>query len=87
MFTLTARTNGATMPTPAAGVHGVTGRGAQLEAPGCRGVFSDGDDRTSHATIHAVEQAVRANDATRSWSRRAAAKERSSSPASSGSST
>lgn len=27
-------------------------------------VFSDGDDRTSHATIHAVEQAVRANDAT-----------------------
>ncbi len=27
-------------------------------------VFSDGDDRTSHATIHAVEQAVRSNDAT-----------------------
>jgi Ca-activated chloride channel family protein len=27
-------------------------------------VFSDGDDRTSHSTIHAVEQAVRANDAT-----------------------
>lgn len=27
-------------------------------------VFSDGDDRTSHATIRAVEQAVRANDAT-----------------------
>lgn len=27
-------------------------------------VFSDGDDRTSHATIHAVEQAVRASDAT-----------------------
>jgi Ca-activated chloride channel family protein len=27
-------------------------------------VFSDGDDRTSHATVHAVEQAVRANDAT-----------------------
>jgi Ca-activated chloride channel family protein len=27
-------------------------------------VFTDGDDRTSHATIHAVEQAVRANDAT-----------------------
>ena len=27
-------------------------------------VFSDGDDRTSHATIHAVEQSVRANDAT-----------------------
>jgi Ca-activated chloride channel family protein len=27
-------------------------------------VFSDGDDRTSHATIHAVEQAVRTNDAT-----------------------
>ncbi len=27
-------------------------------------VFSDGDDRTSHATIQAVEEAVRANDAT-----------------------
>lgn len=27
-------------------------------------VFSDGDDRTSHATLHAVEQAVRASDAT-----------------------
>jgi len=27
-------------------------------------VFSDGDDRTSHATIQAVEAAVRANDAT-----------------------
>jgi len=27
-------------------------------------VFSDGDDRTSHATINAVEQAVRSNDAT-----------------------
>jgi Ca-activated chloride channel family protein len=27
-------------------------------------VFSDGDDRTSHATIQAVENAVRANDAT-----------------------
>ncbi|OFW47408.1 MAG: hypothetical protein A3J29_22450 [Acidobacteria bacterium RIFCSPLOWO2_12_FULL_67_14b] len=27
-------------------------------------VFSDGDDRTSHATIRAVENAVRANDAT-----------------------
>jgi Ca-activated chloride channel family protein len=27
-------------------------------------VFSDGDDRTSHATIQAVETAVRANDAT-----------------------
>ena len=27
-------------------------------------VFSDGDDRTSHATIKAVEQAVRASDAT-----------------------
>ena len=27
-------------------------------------VFSDGDDRSSHATINAVEKAVRANDAT-----------------------
>jgi Ca-activated chloride channel family protein len=27
-------------------------------------VFSDGDDRTSHSTIHTVEEAVRANDAT-----------------------
>ncbi|MGH9384928.1 MAG: VWA domain-containing protein [Vicinamibacterales bacterium] len=27
-------------------------------------VFSDGDDRTSHATIQTVEEAVRANDAT-----------------------
>jgi Ca-activated chloride channel family protein len=27
-------------------------------------VFSDGDDRTSHATLRAVESAVRANDAT-----------------------
>ena len=27
-------------------------------------VFSDGDDRTSHSTIHAVEKEVRANDAT-----------------------
>jgi Ca-activated chloride channel homolog len=27
-------------------------------------VFSDGDDRTSHATIESVEQAVRASDAT-----------------------
>ena len=27
-------------------------------------VFSDGDDRTSHATLDAVEQAVRASDAT-----------------------
>ena len=27
-------------------------------------VFSDGDDRTSHATLAAVEQAVRASDAT-----------------------
>ena len=27
-------------------------------------VFSDGDDRTSHSTIQAVENAVRANDAT-----------------------
>ena len=27
-------------------------------------VFSDGDDRTSHATLEAVEQAVRASDAT-----------------------
>lgn len=27
-------------------------------------VFSDGDDRSSHATIQAVEKAVRANDAT-----------------------
>ena len=27
-------------------------------------VFSDGDDRTSHATLQSVEQAVRASDAT-----------------------
>ena len=27
-------------------------------------VFSDGDDRTSHATLESVEQAVRASDAT-----------------------
>ncbi len=27
-------------------------------------VFSDGDDRSSHATIETVEEAVRANDAT-----------------------
>lgn len=43
-------------------------RGVQLlsKQPGRRVlvVFSDGDDRSSHATIQAVEEAVRANDAT-----------------------
>ena len=77
MFTLTKRetsvvqrTRAVDRLTPWGGtaLYDVIIRGVQQlsRQPGRRVlvVFSDGDDRTSHATIHAVEQAVRANDAT-----------------------
>jgi len=77
MFTLTKRETNAQQRTRAVdrlsawggtALYDVIIRGVQQlsKQPGRRVlvVFSDGDDRTSHATIHAVEQAVRANDAT-----------------------
>ena len=77
MFTLTNRTTNAQQRTKAVdrlrawggtALYDVIIRGVQQlsKQPGRRVlvVFSDGDDRTSHATINAVEQAVRANDAT-----------------------
>jgi Ca-activated chloride channel family protein len=77
MFTLTRRETNAQQRTRAidrlsawggTALYDVIIRGVQQlsKQPGRRVlvVFSDGDDRTSHATIHAVEQAVRANDAT-----------------------
>jgi hypothetical protein len=77
MFTLTKRETSVAQRTRAidrlsawggTALYDVIIRGVQQLArqPGRRVlvVFSDGDDRTSHATIHAVEQAVRANDAT-----------------------
>jgi Ca-activated chloride channel family protein len=77
MFTLTRRETSVAQRTRAidrlsawggTALYDVIIRGVQQLArqPGRRVlvVFSDGDDRTSHATIHAVEQAVRANDAT-----------------------
>ena len=77
MFTLTRRETSVAQRTRAVdrltawggtALHDVIIRGVQQlsKQPGRRVlvVFSDGDDRTSHATIHAVEQAVRANDAT-----------------------
>jgi Ca-activated chloride channel family protein len=77
MFTLTRRETSVTQRTRAidrlsawggTALYDVIIRGVQQlsRQPGRRVlvVFSDGDDRTSHATIHAVEQAVRANDAT-----------------------
>jgi hypothetical protein len=77
MFTLTRRETSVAQRTravdrlsPGGGtaLYDVIIRGVQQlsRQPGRRVlvVFSDGDDRTSHSTIHAVEQAVRANDAT-----------------------
>jgi Ca-activated chloride channel family protein len=77
MFTLTRRETAVAQRTRAVdrltawggtALYDVIIRGVQQlsKQPGRRVlvVFSDGDDRTSHATIHAVEQAVRANDAT-----------------------
>ncbi len=77
MFTLTKRETSVAQRTRAVdrltawggtALYDVIIRGVQQlsKQPGRRVlvVFSDGDDRTSHATIHAVEQAVRANDAT-----------------------
>jgi Ca-activated chloride channel family protein len=77
MFTLTRRETSVVQRTRAidrltawggTALYDVIIRGVQQlsKQPGRRVlvVFSDGDDRTSHATIHAVEQAVRANDAT-----------------------
>jgi Ca-activated chloride channel family protein len=77
MFTLTRRETNAQQrlravdrlsPWGGTALYDVIIRGVQQlsKQPGRRVlvVFSDGDDRTSHATIHAVEQAVRANDAT-----------------------
>ena len=77
MFTLTRRETGVAQRTRAVdrlsawggtALFDVIIRGVQQlsRQPGRRVmvVFSDGDDRTSHSTIHAVEQAVRANDAT-----------------------
>jgi len=77
MFTLTKRETSVALRTRAVdrlsawggtALYDVIIRGVQQlsRAPGRRVlvVFSDGDDRTSHSTIHAVEQAVRANDAT-----------------------
>jgi Ca-activated chloride channel family protein len=77
MFTLTRRETSVTQRTRAidrlsawggTALYDVIIRGVQQlsRQPGRRVlvVFSDGDDRTSHSTIHAVEQAVRANDAT-----------------------
>jgi Ca-activated chloride channel family protein len=77
MFTLTRRETAVAQRTRAVdrltawggtALYDVIIRGVQQlsKQPGRRVlvVFSDGDDRTSHSTIHAVEQAVRANDAT-----------------------
>lgn len=77
MFTLTRRETSVVQRTRAVdrlspwggtALDDVIGRGVQQSsrAAGRRVlvVFSDGDDRSSHATIHAVENAVRANDAT-----------------------
>ena len=77
MFTLSKRETSATQrlravdrlaPWGGTALYDVIIRGVQQlsRQPGRRVlvVFSDGDDRTSHSTIHAVEQAVRANDAT-----------------------
>jgi Ca-activated chloride channel family protein len=77
MFTLTRRETNAQQraraidrlsPWGGTALYDVIIRGVQQlsRQPGRRVlvVFSDGDDRTSHATINAVEQAVRANDAT-----------------------
>jgi Ca-activated chloride channel family protein len=77
MFTLTRRETNAVQRSRAVdrltawggtALYDVIIRGVQQlsRQPGRRVlvVFTDGDDRTSHATIHAVEQAVRANDAT-----------------------
>lgn len=77
MFTLTRRETSVAQRTRAidrlsawggTALYDVIIRGVQQlsRQPGRRVlvVFSDGDDRTSHSTIHAVEQAVRANDAT-----------------------
>ena len=77
MFTLTKRETNAQQrqravdrltPWGGTALYDVIIRGVQQlsKQPGRRVlvVFSDGDDRTSHSTIHAVEQAVRANDAT-----------------------
>ena len=77
MFTLTKRETSAQQriravdrltPWGGTALYDVIIRGVQQlsKQPGRRVlvVFSDGDDRTSHSTIHAVEQAVRANDAT-----------------------
>lgn len=77
MFTLTKRETNAQQraravdrltPWGGTALYDVIIRGVQQlsRQPGRRVlvVFSDGDDRTSHSTIHAVEQAVRASDAT-----------------------
>ena len=77
MFTLTKRDTSVAQRTRAVdrltawggtALYDVIIRGVQQLAkqPGRRVlvVFSDGDDRTSHSTIRAVEEAVRANDAT-----------------------
>ncbi len=77
MFTLTRRETSVAQRTRAVdrlspwggtALYDVLVRGVQQlsRAAGRRGlvVFSDGDDRSSHATINAVEKAVRANDAT-----------------------
>ena len=77
MFTLSKRETSAALrlravdrlaPWGGTALYDVIIRGVQQlsRQPGRRVlvVFSDGDDRTSHSTIHAVEQAVRANDAT-----------------------
>ena len=77
MFTLTRRETSPTQRTRAVdrlsawggtALYDVIIRGVQQlsKQPGRRVlvVFSDGDDRTSHATIHAVERAIRSNDAT-----------------------
>jgi Ca-activated chloride channel family protein len=77
MFTLTKRETSVAQRTRAidrlsawggTALYDVIIRGVQQlsRQPGRRVlvVFSDGDDRTSHATIQAVEQAVRTNDAT-----------------------
>ena len=77
LFTLTRRETNAEQrlkavdklaPWGGTALYDVIIRGLQLltRQPGRRVlvVFSDGDDRTSHATLDAVEQAVRASDAT-----------------------
>jgi len=77
MFTLTRRETSVPLrlravdrlaPWGGTALYDVMVRGVQQlsKQPGRRVlvVFSDGDDRTSHATIRTVEDAVRANDAT-----------------------